>query len=58
MVEVIWTYRAYEDFKDLVEYIAKDSEHYGSSVKHSPQLKEPEQEIAFRTIKITITNLI
>ena len=30
MVEVIWTYRAYEDFKDLIEYIAKDSEHYAS----------------------------
>jgi plasmid stabilization system protein ParE len=30
MAKVIWSFKAYEDYKDIVEYIAKDSEHYAS----------------------------
>ena len=30
MVKVIWSYKAYEDFSSIVEFIAKDSEHYAS----------------------------
>jgi plasmid stabilization system protein ParE len=30
MVKVVWSYKAYEDFSSIVEYIAKDSEHYAS----------------------------
>jgi len=30
MAEIIWSYKSYEDFQNIVEYIAKDSEHYAS----------------------------
>ena len=30
MVEIIWSYKAYEDYKSIVEFIALDSEHYAS----------------------------
>ena len=30
MVEIVWTYKAYEDFSSIVDFIAKDSEHYAS----------------------------
>lgn len=30
MVEIIWSFKAFEDFKSIVEFIAKDSEHYAS----------------------------
>jgi plasmid stabilization system protein ParE len=30
MAQIIWTYKSYEDFRNIIEYIAKDSEHYAS----------------------------
>ena len=30
MVKIIWTYKAYEDYKSIVEFIAHDSEHYAA----------------------------
>ncbi len=30
MVKIIWSFKAYEDYKSIVEFIAKDSEHYAS----------------------------
>ena len=30
MATVIWSFKAFDDFKSIVEYIAKDSEHYAS----------------------------
>ena len=30
MVEVIWSHKAYEDYRSIVEFIAVDSEHYAS----------------------------
>lgn len=30
MVEIIWSYKAYEDYKSIVEFIALDSEYYAS----------------------------
>ena len=30
MAEIIWSYKAYEDFSSIIEFIAKDSEHYAS----------------------------
>lgn len=30
MVDIIWTFKAFDDYKNIVEYIAKDSEHYAS----------------------------
>lgn len=30
MAEIIWSYKSYEDFQNIVEFIAKDSEHYAS----------------------------
>lgn len=30
MAEIIWSNKSYEDFKNIVEFIAKDSEHYAS----------------------------
>jgi plasmid stabilization system protein ParE len=30
MAEIIWSFKSYEDFQNIVEYIAKDSEHYAS----------------------------
>lgn len=32
MVKIIWTYKAYEDYSSIVEFIAKDSEHYASLI--------------------------
>jgi len=48
MVEIIWSYKAYEDYKSIVEFIALDSEHYASliakkiwkeikRIKHNPK---------------------
>ncbi|MEK7718538.1 MAG: type II toxin-antitoxin system RelE/ParE family toxin [Bacteroidota bacterium] len=47
MAEIIWSYKSYEDFQNIIEYIAKDSEHYASltakkiwheirRIKHNP----------------------
>jgi len=30
MVEIIWSYKAYEDYKSIVEFIALNSEYYAS----------------------------
>jgi len=30
MAQIIWTYKSYEDFRNIVEFIARDSEHYAS----------------------------
>ena len=30
MVKIIWSYKAYEDYKSIVEFIANDSEHYAA----------------------------
>ena len=30
MAEIIWSYKAYDDYKNIVEFIAKDSEHFAS----------------------------
>ena len=30
MVKIVWSFKAYEDYNRIVEYIAKDSEHYAS----------------------------
>lgn len=30
MVEIIWSFKAFEDYKNIVEFIAKDSEQYAS----------------------------
>ena len=30
MAKVIWSYKAYEDYKSIIEFIAIDSEHYAS----------------------------
>ena len=32
MVEIIWSYKAYDDYSNIVEFIAKDSEHYASLI--------------------------
>ncbi len=32
MVEVIWSYKAYDDYKNIVEFIALDSEYYASLI--------------------------
>ncbi|MCK9400508.1 MAG: type II toxin-antitoxin system RelE/ParE family toxin [Bacteroidales bacterium] len=48
MAEIIWTYKAYEDYKNIIEFIAKDSEHFASlmakkiwleikRIEHSPK---------------------
>ncbi|MEI7421471.1 MAG: type II toxin-antitoxin system RelE/ParE family toxin [Prolixibacteraceae bacterium] len=30
MAQVIWTFKSYEDFRNIIEFIARDSEHYAS----------------------------
>jgi toxin ParE1/3/4 len=30
MVEIIWSFKAFEDFKSIIEFIAIDSQHYAS----------------------------
>ena len=30
MVKIIWSYKAYSDYESIIEFIAKDSEHYAS----------------------------
>ncbi len=30
MAQIIWTYKSYEDFRNIVEFIGRDSEHYAS----------------------------
>ena len=30
MAKVLWSYKAYEDYHDIIEFIAKDSEQYAS----------------------------
>ena len=32
MVKIIWSYKAYDDYSNIVEFIAKDSDHYASLV--------------------------
>lgn len=32
MAKVIWSYKAYEDYKSIIEFIARDSENYASLI--------------------------
>jgi len=32
MVKIIWSFKAYDDYSNIVEFIAKDSEHYATLV--------------------------
>jgi plasmid stabilization system protein ParE len=32
MAEIIWSFKAYDDYKNIVECIAKDSEHFASLI--------------------------
>ena len=32
MAKIIWSYKAYEDYKSIIEFIAIDSEHYASLI--------------------------
>jgi toxin ParE1/3/4 len=39
MARIIWSYKAYEDYKSIIEFIAIDSEHYASIIAKKIWLK-------------------